>query len=297
MFQIQHVSKSTNFIPNSMHLSKDSLQKKAIQYVASKTQSGVPVDRDIRITVHFHPDTLYQGRFLIEELADRGEYLSQFETGTSNGGLTAIVGGERWQWESCIFGGIYDSAPALERPKYGSLNFRKRSLGGSPRFGSAFFQLKEATLDRATFCYPDSYYSPENFSVAQSSYLIDIARADRKDILDDYIEAQIHGPLSIANDVEILVLDPCYKNTRVEEVASQLPCKVEWHSGFILLSEVIVQHQNYRGEEYVQLGLALMKDGMLTAKDIGEAAATGKYSAQDLKKVWHYVARWGGNYS
>ncbi|ORX98658.1 hypothetical protein K493DRAFT_367022 [Basidiobolus meristosporus CBS 931.73] len=276
---------------------KDSLQKQAIEYVTSKAQSGLPMDRNLRITAHFHPDTLYEGRLLIEELADSGEYRSQFETGTSNGGLTATVGGERWQWESRIFGGVYDSAPASERPKYGSLNFRKRDLGGSPRFGSAFFRLKEETLDRATFCYPDSYFCPEHFSVAQSMYLIDVANADQKDILDDYIETQIHGTLSIAKDVEALVLDPCYKNSRVEEAANRLPCKIEWHSGFVLSSQVMEEQWDYRGEEYVRLGLTLMKDGILTAKEIGDAAATGKYSQQDLKKVWHYVARWGGNYS
>jgi hypothetical protein len=64
-------------------------------------------------------------------------YRSQFETGTSNGGLTAHPGGDRWSWESRIFAGAYDDAPSAERPKYGSLNFPRRATGGAPRFGSA----------------------------------------------------------------------------------------------------------------------------------------------------------------
>jgi len=41
--------------------------------------------------------------------------------------------------------------------------------------------------------------------------LVGLAEADDdKDLLDDYIEAQVHGPLLLAHDVEALVLDPCY---------------------------------------------------------------------------------------
>ena len=56
---------------------------------------------------------------MIEVLAQEGIYRSQFETGTSNGGLTAHPGGDRWLWESRMFGAAYDrTAPEL-RPKYG----------------------------------------------------------------------------------------------------------------------------------------------------------------------------------
>ena len=61
-----------------------------------------------------------------------GVYRSQFETGTSNGGLTAHPGGNRWLWEERLFGGAYNDAPVSERPKYGALNHRRRSLGGAP---------------------------------------------------------------------------------------------------------------------------------------------------------------------
>ena len=64
----------------------------------------------MRITLQFHPDWPFRGRRVIEALADDGVYRSQFETGTSNGGLTAHPGGDRWRWESRIFDGRYDDA-------------------------------------------------------------------------------------------------------------------------------------------------------------------------------------------
>jgi hypothetical protein len=87
-----------------------------------------------------------------------GGYRSQFGTGTSNGGLTAHPGGDRWPCESRIFAAAYDHGPAAGRPKYGSLNFRRRLAGGSPRFGPAYLRLAAHTLARTTFCYPDSVF-------------------------------------------------------------------------------------------------------------------------------------------
>jgi len=52
------------------------------------------------------------GATVLEHLARDGVYRSQFETGTSNGGLTAHPGGDRWRWEQRIFGHAYDDAPA-----------------------------------------------------------------------------------------------------------------------------------------------------------------------------------------
>lgn len=123
---------------------------------------GGPLDRGSRITLHFHPDRDFGGISVLASMLRDGAYRSQFETGTSNGGLTAHPGGDRWRWESRMFGGAYDGAPASARPVYGSLNFRGRPHGGSPRFGSAFFRLREHALDLTTFCYPDSFTNPVN---------------------------------------------------------------------------------------------------------------------------------------
>jgi hypothetical protein len=221
-------------------------------------------------------------------------YRSQFETGTSNGGLTAHPGGDRWRWESRIFAGAYDNAPAADRPKYGSLNFRGRLVGGSPRFGSAHLRLRRHTMDRTTFCYPDSVFEPAHFGVAaRVSTLVAFAEADDKDPLDDYVEAHVHGVLDLDSDVEALVLDPCYRGTDVETVAKALACPVEWHGGFTLTTAELRRHPDYRGREFVALGESIARDGVLDPGVIGDASRTGVHDEQALKRVWHYVARFG----
>jgi hypothetical protein len=123
--------------------------------------------------------------------------------------------------------------------------------------------------------------------------LIQLAEADDQDVLDDYIEAQVHGPLRLACDVEALVLDPSFHGTDVEALATALPCPIEWHQGFRLHVDELQQHPDYRGPEFVALGLALAVDGYLTPRIIGDAARTDRYDPQALKRVWHYVARFG----
>ncbi len=259
--------------------------------------SGVPLDPRFRVTLNFHPDRLTtDGLPILDAMGRDGLYRSQFETGTSNGGLTAYEGGDRWSWESRIFGTAYDRAPASERPKYGSLNFRCRPVGGSPRFGSSHLRLQPATLARTTFCYPDSFLQPVSFGVASAMSLIELAEADDKDFLDDYIEAQVHGPIRLDADVEALVLDPSFQGTAVHEAAQRLGCPVEWHDGFELSPAELRRHPDFRGPEFVQLGLELAVDGRLNARIIGEASRTRRYDDQDLKRVWHYVARFGRPY-
>ena len=48
-----------------------------------------------------------------------------------------------------------------------------------------------------------------------------------------------------------------------------------------------------RYPEYIELGLTLAREAYLTPDLIGDAARTGRYESQDLKKVWHYLARFG----
>jgi len=267
--------------------------ERAIAHVTSLA-TGEPVDRSLRVTLHFHPDRLVAGAPILELMARDGVYRSQFETGTSNGGLTAHPGGDRWRWESRIFAGAYDDAPATERPKYGSLNFRRRPVGGSPRFGSAHLRLAGHTLARATFCYPDSVFEPRHFGVASRlSTLIALAETDDKDPLDDYIEAHVHGVVDLSRDVEALVLDPCYRRTPTETAARRLACPIEWHGGFTLTTAELRRHPEYRGHEFVRLGISLARDGRLDPRAIGDASRAGHHDEQALKRVWHYVARFG----
>jgi hypothetical protein len=269
------------------------LHEKALEHVAALADGG-PADPSWRVTLHFHPDRLVGGVPILEQMARDGVYRSQFETGVSNGGLTAYPGGDRWRWESCMFGGAYDDSPSAGRPKYGALNFRQRRIGGSPRFGSAHFRLAADALARTTFCYPDSFLEPSDFgTAARVSALVKLAEADQVDALDDYIEAHVHGTLDIARDVEALVLDPCYRATPVEDAASRLGCPVEWHGGFAITTAELLQNPDYRGPEFARLGTSLAGDGPLTPRLIGDASRTGRHDEQALKRVWHYVARFG----
>ncbi len=264
----------------------------ALRHVAGGS-SGPAVDPEARITLNFHPDRPAGGVPILVALARDGVYHSQFVTGTSNGGLTARPGGDRWLWESRIFGGAYDEAAADERPVYGALNFRRQVVGAAPRFGSAHFRLRAGAVARATFCYPDSAAEPADFGVAAGMSLIALAEADEQDALNDYIEAHVHGGVDLARDVEALVLDACYRGTPVETAARRLPCPVEWHPGYRLTVAGLRRHADYRGPEYVELGARIARDGLIDPRAIGDAARTGRYELQHLKMVWHTLARFG----
>jgi len=267
-------------------------QERALRHVAARS-CGPAVSPEVRLTLNFHPDRTANGRPLLAALAEDGTYRSQFVTGTSNGGLTAHPGGDRWRWESRIFAGAYDTAPPHERPVYGALNFRRQVVGAAPRFGSSYFRLTGAALERATFCYPDSAAEPTAFGVAAGMNLIGLAEADDQDALNDYIEAQVHGRVVLARDMEALVLDASYRGTPVETAARRLACPVEWHPGYRLSVEELRRHAEYRGPEYVELGARIAEDGHLDPRIIGDAARTGRYVLQDLKMVWHCLARFG----
>ncbi|MFE5711155.1 DUF3626 domain-containing protein [Streptomyces sp. NPDC056501] len=259
--------------------------RQALAHVADRS-TGDPLDPALRVTINFHPHFL-------DLLSVDGVYRSQFVTGTSNAGLTAGPGGDRWHWESRLFGGAYDAAPPHRRPVYGALDFRHRPFGAAPRFGSAHLRLTAPVVERASFCYPDSHLEPTDFGVASRMRLVALAEADGRDLLDDYVEAHIHGPVVIGRDVEALVLDPSHRGTEVEAAARLLPCAVEWHGGFRLPVEELRRHPEFRGPEYVELGARIAVDGVLDPRTVQEAAASGDHDPQSVKKVWHYLARFG----
>ncbi|MFI8370206.1 DUF3626 domain-containing protein [Streptomyces sp. NPDC085466] len=258
---------------------------RALAHVAARA-TGAPLDPALRVTLNFHPHFL-------DALAEDGVYRSQFVTGTGNGGLTAHPGGDRWRWESRIFGGAYDEAPPHERPVYGALDFRRRPYGAAPRFGSAHLRLTPEATARTTFCYPDSFLEPADFGVASRMALVALAEADARDPLDDYVEAQVHGPVEIARDVEALVLDPSHRGTAVEAAARRLPCPVAWHPGFRLTVAELRRHPDFRGPAYVELGARIAVDGLLDPRIVQDASLSGAYDPQDVKKVWHHLARFG----
>lgn len=50
---------------------------------------------------------------------------------------------------------------------------------------------------------------------------------------------------------------------------------------------------DFRGPEFVELGVQIAEFGYLDPRIIRDAARTGRYEVQNLKKVWHCLARFG----
>ncbi|NIK59616.1 DUF3626 domain-containing protein [Kribbella shirazensis] len=242
------------------------------------------------ITLQFHPNWPHGDRTVIESMAADGLYRSQFSTGISNGGLTAFRGGDRWRWESRLFSGRYDGKPGTARPVYGVWNRRADVYGGAIRFGSSYLRLKPETVERATFCFPDSAREPADFGDrAVLPRLCALADASGGDDLDDYVEAHVHGPIRLASDVEAVVLDPSFVGTPVENAAHRLGCRIEYHPGFRAAPADF--DPAYRGADVVALACQLGAE--LTPEVLGAAARSGIHPAQAIKYVWHYLARFG----
>ncbi|GAA1476234.1 DUF3626 domain-containing protein [Nocardioides aestuarii] len=249
----------------------------------------------MRVTLQLQPNWPHLGGTVIEALARDGRYRSQFETGTSNGGLTAHPGGSRWRWESRLFDGRYDAADPATRPVYGALDRHEDPYGGSIRFGSAYLVMAEHTLERTTFCYPDSVFEPQHVGGPERRVELagladaDVASGARDDHLDDYVEAHVHGGVDLAVDVEELVIDPCFRGTPVGAAALTLPCEVRFHPGFSVATADLTA--DYRGD--APLALARSLGEVLTPDVVGDAARSGAHDRQTVKQVWHLLARFG----
>jgi hypothetical protein len=250
---------------------------------------------DPALVLHFHPGWCTDGAggraAVVDALAESGAYVSQWVTGTSNGGLTAHPGGDRWAWESRLFAGRYDASPAEERPVYGAWNRHGDDYGAAPRFGSAYLRLRPDVVDRATFCWPDSVHQPEAFGgPARLAELCALADADvlLTDPLDDYVEAQVHGGVLLSRDVEAVVVDPSDLDAH-REALRRLPCPVEVHPGYRVSARDI--DPGYRGD--VPVALAGRLGDEVTPAVLGAAQRTGDHDPQAIKWLWHCLARYG----
>lgn len=103
----------------------------------------------------------------------------------------------------------------------------------------------------------------------------------------------MHGRVSLVEDVEALVLDPCYGGTEIEHQAAHLGFPLEWHEGRDLDLAVLDAKIEYRGPDSVRIGHEIAEDGTVDARVISEAPRTGRYEAQALTQLWHLTAQWG----
>jgi hypothetical protein len=306
------------------------------------------------VTINFHPDRICNdGRSVAAALYDDGVFKTQFETGISNGGLNRIVGGRRDVWETQLWGNVYmaEGVSLAERPKYGGLNLMNYSDGACPRFGSCHLRLKSELLTRCSFSFGDSFNEPHDIGVIDAfepvlaallqdidthgttlgrdhlsvqAYINELLSSSRKRstkhtqlgrALDNYIEAQIHNSVELANDVEAVVIDPSFHGTAVgellEAIADKYHLEMEWHQGFELSIEKVPS--DFRGEEMPSLAKFVAAHvgtrPLIDAATIGQAAVsvvtdpqqwqewgTVDDALQRLKYLWHILVVYGVPY-
>jgi hypothetical protein len=295
-----------------------------------------------RVTLNFHPDRLSRsGRTVAAGLAHDGWYRSQWVTGISAGSRSAVRGGARHRFEHDFFAGAYgDAQPSADdRPVYGSFDLLLDDHGGSPRFGSSFVVLRSHLRDRTTLCVGDSHVGPRDVGTfaEPSSILAGLAeQADRGDLLhravgtdvllgaltgtyrsgratrdlDGYVEIQVHGGVSLADDVEKIVLDPSFRGSDVERdlttAARRYGFELAWHRGSELHADDVPA--DFRGPTMPLLAQRVARpDGIVDARAIGVAAARERFeeplelgdppasTLQQLKYLWHTLLAHGSD--
>ena len=221
------------------------------------------------VTINFHPDRFSNNRnLIIDNLLIEGMYHNQYKTGTSNGGRTAHLGGDRDLWEERLFSGAYhrNDIELVARPKYGALNIHNYIDGASARFGSCFFTLKPHVLDRCTFAFGDSSTNPQILGTVQHfwgivkallqqtsetgrflntdglgisqtvEYILSMKKDDLKNMgynLDQCVETHVHGVISLQDDIASLYLDRSYVGTNIEPSALLLTKRYDLKLCFI----------------------------------------------------------------
>jgi len=244
---------------------KEQKDKESIYQILSKASVNVDIDLlrhkllyECDVTVNFHPDRFSNnGKLIIENLLVDGEYHNQYKTGTSNGGRTAYINGDRDLWEKRLFNGVYHNGELemICRPKYGALNIHNYIDGASARFGSCFFTLKPHVVNRCTFAFGDSSTEPDTIGTSKQFYgiinallscidgkctllnkevftikqAVDYILSMQKGCittfgrnLDDCIETHIHGRLSLLEDVDSFYIDEHFIGTNIEALAKML---------------------------------------------------------------------------
>jgi hypothetical protein len=257
-----------------------------------------------RLTLNFHPDRFDRRRRTVAAgLLAHGSYVSQWVTGHSNGGRSAVPGGVRARWERRLFDTAYDGAAPRERPVYGSLDLLGDPHGGSPRFGSSYVVVADHVRSRTTLCVGDSHDGPtdvgtvdEPWSIlaglveqaAERSLLdrpLDVAGLERalageqlldrpSRALDGYVEAQVHGGVDLATDVAAIVVDPSFRSTPVEadlgRAAERFGFALAWHTGSQLGADEVPD--GFRPGDLPALARRVARDGLVDAAAIGTAA-------------------------
>jgi hypothetical protein len=135
------------------------------------------------------------------------------------------------------------------------------------------------------------------------------AAGDAGRVLDTQIEAQVHGPVDLHQDVELLVADPAFAATATGTILSDLSTRYEipllWHCGFQLRVRDVPD--DFRGPAMPGLARRIAgEDGTLDAAVIGVAErslheqphawrnwGSRAEGLQHLKQLWHVLVHYG----
>ena len=236
-----------------------------------------------------------------------------------------------------------------DRPRYGALDLLLHPEGPAPRFGSCYFVLSAAVSQRCTFTYQDSHPNPnergtlQEFDDVFAALLRDVFlhdgalgergltvaslfdRVERALVnpvahrtssgspsrnLNQYVEAQVHGSVSLASDVDALVVDPSFRGTTTADYLSELcgryEVELQWHRGYRLRVEDVPR--DFRGPTMPSLAQLVGRERMLDVSMIGAAVrdllanpdawkdrGTVEEVLQELKLLWHVLVRCGAS--
>jgi uncharacterized protein DUF3626/glycosyl hydrolase family 26 len=137
----------------------------------------------------------------------------------------------------------------------------------------------------------------------------DPADGDAGRVLDTEIEAQVHGPVDLHEDVELLVADPAFAATATGRILRELSMRYEiplrWHCGFRLTVRDVPD--DFRGPAMPRLAQRIAgNDGTLDAAVIGVAErslheqpdawrdwGSRAEALEHLKQLWHVLVHYG----
>lgn len=317
-------------------LSEDPYYQREHDRIAGIIRGNFPID------VHFHPDRIAKNsNTVIDGLLSTMTYQNQYVSGISNGLLDTSAGSSRERWESRLFGCAYDTQPDSLRPKYGAVNLFNSFDGACPRFGSCYLRLNSHVHQRCTLSYGDSNSEPEYIGTSNSLNLIltalhkdyftddkisgigislkSVSRKLQKlqnrkheriisRILDDILEAHLHGELRIDRDVEFISADSSFAETEIGNNIIKLAANANiiliWRPELRL--QICAVPPSFRGKNLLTFMKQSWQDGHVSAYRLGQLAKEvannpdnwtewGRQHdvSQLIKQTWHAIAAYG----
>lgn len=148
-------------------------------------------------------------------------------------------------WENNLFNNLYETADHADKPKYASINLTNNPKGVDSlrRYGSSYIVYKNIIKHRTTFIFGDTcvmdlhiatfkyfahilnYYANDPNMITLIYDIIKIANNIIKyssHSISPYIDAQIHGPVNIDEDIESINIDKEeIKNNNVMQYISE----------------------------------------------------------------------------